>query len=95
MGKHKVLFKVTAECNQDYFKQIGFNPGNIEEEDRCIYTVYHKVKIWRPAALNVKAFGLFALLVALLGLGVLIWWGCSFIGLRKVQLEWRDYSNLL
>ena len=88
VGQHNVLFKVTAECNQEYLNRIGFNPGNLEKDDKCVYTVYHKVKIWKPAALNVKVFGIIGIIIGILSLGVLVWWGCSFVNLRKLQNQW-------
>ena len=94
VGKHKVLFRVTASCSENYFKSINFNPGTIEKGDKCIYTVYHKVKIWKPVSLNVKAFAIIGLIIAILGLGILIWWGCSFISLRNLKNQWDNYNVL-
>lgn len=46
VGNHKLLFKVTAECNVQYFSSIGFNPGQILQDDKCIYSVYQTVNFW-------------------------------------------------
>jgi hypothetical protein len=94
VGKHHVLFKVTAECKADYFDSIGFNAGNLDKNDRCVYTVYHKLKIWKPAALNVKAFGIIGMIIGLIGIGILIWWCCSYLDLRRLRTNLQQYQSL-
>jgi len=46
LGSHRVVLKVTAECNQNYFNRIGFNPGQLASDDRCVYSVYQTMQIW-------------------------------------------------
>jgi hypothetical protein len=73
---------------------VGFHPGSFEKEDRCVYTVYHHVKIWKAAAINVKAFGIIGVIILLLGLGIIIWWLCSFINLRKLRAHLLHYQSV-
>jgi hypothetical protein len=46
IGSHRVVLKVTAECNQDYFKSVGFNSGLLASDDHCVYSVYQTMQIW-------------------------------------------------
>lgn len=94
VGKHKIVFKVTAECSQSYFDQIGFRSGTFSKSDKCVYTVFHKLKIWRAAALNVKIFAILAALIGAVGIIVLIWWACSYVSLNKLQHYLDNYHSL-
>lgn len=76
---------MTAECNLDYFKEIQFAPGVLPAEDRCVYSVYHTVKIWKPKPLNVKIFMILGLMIGAIGMGILIWWGVSYVHLRRLK----------
>ena len=42
-----------------------------------------------------KAFGIIGLIIGLLGLGVLAWWGCSFLSLRKMRNQFDNYDVLV
>lgn len=85
---------MTAECSQSYFDQIGFRSGTFSKGDKCVYTVFHQLKIWRAAALNVKIFAILAALIGAVGIIVLIWWACSYVSLNKLQRYLDNYHSL-
>lgn len=85
---------MTAECSAEYFDRIGLKHDKFDKEDKCIYTVYHHVKIWRAAAINVKAFGVIGVIILLLGLGILIWWLCSFVDLNRLKAQLQQYQSV-
>lgn len=91
LGRHKVLFQVTAECNSAYFKSIMFEPGPLSNDDKCVYSVYRNVKIWKGKAIEAKLFIYFSMIIAALGLGVLVYWAASYFNLRKLQHQLRNY----
>lgn len=89
-----MLFKITAQCNAEYLSSIKFPAESIGKDDKCVYSVYQNVKIWKGKSLDVKIFMAFALVVGLIGVIVLIWWGCSYLNLRKLKNYLHHYRSL-
>jgi hypothetical protein len=94
IGRHKVLFKVTAECDAEYFKAIQFSPGAVSGDDKCVYSIYRNVKVWKGKSIEVKIFIYITLLIAGLGVAVLIYWGASYFNFRKLKNQLRNYESL-
>ena len=85
LGGHRLVLKMTAECNPDYFSKVGFQPGQLNPDDKCIYTVYKQMSVWQPAVINTRPFMVIGIMLALLGAGTLIWWCFSYLSLRRMR----------
>jgi hypothetical protein len=83
VGNHMLLFKVTAECNENYFKSIGFEPGQVMGDDKCVYSVYQTVEFWEAKEVNIKIFLIILGVIGALALLLLVWWGLSKLKLNK------------
>lgn len=94
LGTHRLVLKATAACNPKFFKETGFEPGNLEPEDKCVYTVYQNMEVWEAAEIDTKPFLIFGILIGLLGLVIIIWWGCSHLSLRKLRNFVDNYREL-
>jgi flagellar biosynthesis/type III secretory pathway M-ring protein FliF/YscJ len=44
--------------------------------------------------INTKPFMVIGLSLAILGLGILIWWGFSFVTIRRMRNNLENYQNL-
>lgn len=94
LGSHRVVLRVTAECNQAYFKSVGYNSGQLASDDRCVYSVYQTMQIWQPAQIDTTPFLVVVIIILILSLGILVWWVYSFVDLRKLRNSLRDYETL-
>ncbi len=94
LGTHRLVLKMTAACSQDYFSKNGFQPGPLNADDKCVYTVYKNLLVWQPAVINTKPFMVIGVGLALLGIGILLWWGLSYISLRRMRNNLESYQNL-
>jgi len=94
LGGHRLVLKMAADCNQEYFTKVGFQPGLLNPDDKCIYTVYKQVTIWQPAVINTRPFMVIGIILILMGAGTLIWWGFSYLSLRRFRNNVESYQQL-
>jgi hypothetical protein len=94
LGSHRLVLKMTAACSQDYFNKNGFQPGPLNADDKCVYTVYKNLVVWQPAVINTTPFMVIGVCLGLLGVGILLWWGLSFVSLRRMRNNLENYQNL-
>jgi hypothetical protein len=94
LGTHKLVLKVTAECNPDYFAATGFQPGSLGKDDKCVYTLYRSMAVWQPAVINTRPFMVIGICLGVMAVGVLVWWGCSYLNFRRLQNYCDNYQNL-
>lgn len=49
LGRHDLVFKTYAECNETYFKEKNVDIsaiGSYGADDVCVYTVYRTINFW-------------------------------------------------
>jgi hypothetical protein len=94
LGTHRLVLKMTAECSQNYFVSVGFQPGTLNSDDKCVYTVYRNMVVWKPATINTAPFMVIGISLGVLGLAVLVWWAFSYLNFRKLKNYFDSYHQL-
>lgn len=88
IGDHLLVFKTVAECNETYFKQIGFTPsslGKVSSSDTCVYTVYRNVYFWKTGKIMMMPILITFIVLLVIAITVFLVWLLKRISLRRME----------